>query len=92
MALGYTPKHIKTYSNGVMVFRPLSLDTLESYHYEFLWHTFDYRDWNVISPIAEKYNCFPILSADKNTWVCPTDYKTEADTPQKAIALAIINS
>jgi hypothetical protein len=23
------------------------------------WHKFDYRDWNVIGPIAERYSVFP---------------------------------
>ena len=52
---------------------------------------FDYRDWNVIGPIAEKYDCFPFRK--KNTWwswSSVTNVTASADTPQKAIALAVI--
>ena len=53
------------------------------------WQEFNYFDWNVIGPIAAKHNCFPYLcdsfwesmGAPKYLW---------ADTPQKAIALAVI--
>ena len=60
---------------------------------------FDYRDWNVIGPIAERYEAFPLISDSKpgiwftrvrnqNRLQVPFAY---ADTPQKAIALAVIN-
>lgn len=55
------------------------------------WRVFDYRDWNVIGPIAEKYECFPIRTKTgewfANIFDCNGFY---ADTPQKAIALAVI--
>lgn len=58
---------------------------------DWAWPTFDYRDWNVISPIAEKYECFPIRTKTDewfaNIFDCNGFY---ADTPQKAIALAVI--
>jgi hypothetical protein len=53
------------------------------------WKVFDYRDWTIAGPVAERYNAFPIR------W----DYGWEAGykgiyvsecTPQKAIALAVI--
>ena len=58
------------------------------------WRVFDYRDWNVIGPIAERYKCFPRWSNFVSGWrtdfsfgiVCPSD------TPQKAIALAVIGA
>ena len=58
------------------------------------WRVFDYRDWNVIGPIAERYECFPRWSNFVSGWrtdfsfgvVCPSD------TPQKAIALAVIGA
>lgn len=54
-----------------------------------VWQTFDYRDWNVISPIAERYNCFPKKMI--NEWaVLRYDQSAYANTPQKAIALAVI--
>ena len=58
---------------------------------------FDYRDWNVIGPIAERYDAFPVLAAcNADQWV--TSFMgndavlTYADTPQKAIALAVISA
>jgi hypothetical protein len=54
------------------------------------WQVFDYRDWNVIGPIAEKYRCFPRMR-DGEWIVCVRlGFTVEADTPQKAIALAVI--
>ena len=52
---------------------------------------FDYRDWNVIGPIAEKYNCFP-TKMGYGLWDASIAFGTiyGADTPQKAIALAVI--
>jgi hypothetical protein len=81
------------------------------------WQVFDYRDWNVISPIAAKYSAFPasicsgnFIKAKKQGYtdvvgweVYMFDYKNgalqrgkwlhyRADTPQKAIALAVIGA
>ena len=47
---------------------------------------FNYRDWNVIGPIAERYESFPYKTVSMG-WVSKCNY---ADTPQKAIALAVI--
>ena len=56
------------------------------------WRTFDYRDWAVIGPIAERYDCFPHKS-DALGWFIPHSFwKGYADTPQKAIALAVIGA
>lgn len=60
------------------------------------WRVFDYKDWTVIGPIAERFDCFPLL-IQKGKWEAPSRTKnctsfTEADTPQKAIALAVIGS
>ena len=60
------------------------------------WQTFDYRDWNVIGPIAERYDCFPVSNISM-WWVprCATHSLggrgTLADTPQRAIAMAVIH-
>jgi hypothetical protein len=57
---------------------------------------FDYRDWNVIGPIAQKFDCFPFWHQNKgepyawHTFDIETGNKSTADTPQKAIALAVI--
>ena len=63
------------------------------------WRIFDYRDWNVIGPIAERYNAFPVVSVaatTKGQWCAGVGVGSlnmswsYADTPQKAIALAVI--
>jgi hypothetical protein len=54
---------------------------------------FDYRDWNVIGPIAEKFDCFPIHLRDVwNSRFVWRGTGVIADTPQKAIALAVIGA
>ena len=60
--------------------------------YDSSWRVFDYRDWAVIGPIAEKYDCFPFLLRDGNWKVFNTKQEMYGyeNTPQKAIALAII--
>jgi hypothetical protein len=64
-----------------------------------VWRLFSHRDWNVIGPIAEKYDCFP-LRLRGGIWeaISRGKYKLgffgffNADTPQKAIALAVIGA
>ena len=58
-----------------------------------MWHFFSHKNWNVIGPIAEKYDCFPKYNASKGwmSWV-PTYEFSCADTPQKAVALAVIGA
>lgn len=51
---------------------------------------FDYRDWNVISPIAERYDCFPYRNYEEQ-WATGWG-DAVADTPQMAIALAVIGA
>ena len=53
--------------------------------------SFDYRDWAVIGPIAEKYNSFPSKPYKGSSWRAPCGHNwVFGDTPQKAIALAVI--
>jgi hypothetical protein len=59
---------------------------------------FDYRDWAVIGPIAEKFDCFPYKTT-ATQWVTTLGDTSRkpwpfygADTPQKAIALAVIGA
>ena len=56
------------------------------------WSPFDYRDWNVIGPIAERYNAFPIQDAFGRWFsaIGTQGKNVSADTPQKPIALAVI--
>ena len=53
-----------------------------------IWMPFDYREWRIIGPIAERYNAFP--EVDRAGWWSSDMWQTEADTPQKAIAMAVI--
>ena len=50
---------------------------------------FSHSDWNVIGPIAEKYDCFPWKDCRGN-WV--NKHYQHTTTPQKAIALAVIGA
>lgn len=52
---------------------------------------FDYLDWNVIGPIAAWYDCFPFRKHDGNWDVQTCGDLLREDTPQKAIALAVIS-
>lgn len=55
------------------------------------WMVFDYREWDVIGPIGERYNCFPIFAPDE-LWYIPDASRFEvATTPQRAIAMCVIN-
>jgi hypothetical protein len=59
------------------------------------WREFDYRDWKVAGPIAERYDAFPNYYKHLNGWssgavVGDIFSRADADTPQKAIALAVI--
>jgi hypothetical protein len=51
---------------------------------------FDYRDWNVIGPIAEEQDLFPYLSGVG--WIVSWAQGGAYDTPQKAIAMAVIGA
>ena len=56
------------------------------------WRVFDYRDWNVVGPISERYNTF---TRQWNGEWHSTIYgrkPVSADTTQKAIALAVIEA
>jgi hypothetical protein len=55
------------------------------------WRTFDYRDWRVIGPIAEKYNAFAWKCDESNQWISAWS-NCGTDTQQKAIALAVIGA
>jgi hypothetical protein len=62
--------------------------------YKGSWRVFSHRDWNVIGPIAEKYNAFPIEDAFGRWFsgIGTQGKNVSADTPQKAIALAVIGA
>ena len=55
------------------------------------WRTFSHKDWNVIGPIAKKFG----LLVDFKTcvaWQPNMSVGKRGDTPQKAIALAVIGA
>ena len=55
------------------------------------WRIFDYKFWTIAGPIAEKFDAFPGKSDRGWDAYSPVlGYFVEADTPQKAIALAMI--
>ena len=71
-------------------------ESLWVYHDRYGWCVFSHRDWNVIGPIAARYYCFP-LRLRGGAWeaISRGKYKlgfVKADTPQKAIALAVIGA
>jgi hypothetical protein len=57
------------------------------------WQAFDYRDWAVIGPIAQWYDAFPRKVSGRQ-WHARAAFTIGAygDTPQKAIAMAVIGS
>ncbi len=61
------------------------------------WRVFSHKDWNAIGPIAARYNAFPVLFDGNpkwysNTWTGTRLHEEFADTPQRAIALAVIGA
>lgn len=81
LAIGWAERQIvwSTPSGGAVI--ELDRDTN-------LRKVFDYRDWNVIGPIAERYEVFPYKTVSMG-WASNCNY---ADAPQKAIALAVIGA
>ena len=103
LAIGYLPEHVRTYgvnsvnfNNGegiIQVFRHDGFYGVERIDCNHLWNIFDYRNWDVIGPIAERYDCFPLKAGD--AWLSRYLWRgcgVRADTPQKAIALAVIGA
>lgn len=73
-----------TTPNGIDKFKPK-----EGWPFWVRGRVFDYRDWNVIGPIAEKFDCFP--KKINGMWEVPHSGEIyRADTPQRTIALAVI--
>lgn len=84
LAIGWKPEHMREN-------RLRKGELLVQSSDEYFARPFSYADWNVIGPIAARYDCFPCLVGDDsvgNAW--RVDYSDEADTPQKAIAMAVI--
>ena len=92
LAIGWPKGDVITTHWDVKVVTYRSHHSMEQHQ----WRNFDYRDWNVIGPIAERYDCFPIKLRE-GTWESASRAKyttrfVSGDTPQKAIALAVIGA
>ena len=103
LAIGYLPEHVREYGVGssnynrgegiIQVFRHDGVYGVNRTECNFLWNDFRYTTWNVIGPIAELFDAFPFRIASKwHIFNVKTTGTTCADTPQKAIALAVIGA
>lgn len=65
---------------------------VQDYKRNCVYRAFDYKDWNTISPIAEKYDLFPCryTSNEPTARWCSDSQSPEGENPQKAIAFAMI--
>lgn len=55
------------------------------------WKVFNYRDWNVIGPIAKRYG-MNVCFKNNIAWTGSNSVGTRGNTPQQAIALAVIGA
>jgi len=104
LAIGYLPEHVREYGVGssnynrgegiIQVFRHDGVYGVNRTECNFLWNDFRYTTWNVIGPIAERFDAFPKKLASMEGWWADVFGKDArfADTPQKAIALAVIGA
>lgn len=99
LVIGYLPEHViyNTYVNQIMIYRPVNeYQVAHPGVHVSRWSVFDYKTWGTIGPIAERYDCFPSKYTHLGgKWqaFCAMDCYSEtgiADTPQKAIAMAVI--
>lgn len=86
LAIGWMPRRVGNVQNEVYV------NTSTDFHWHNNWRLFDYRDWNVIGPIAEKFDMFPYKRFEGHWDVLNALEKLDEVTPQKAIALAVIGA
>ena len=56
------------------------------------YRKFDYMDWSVVSPIAERFDCFPMRIPATSGWTASTlsGKPVCGRTPQQAIAMAVV--
>jgi len=89
LAIGYRPEDVQIERGCVYV--------VLKYYFGDVWKRFDYRQWDVIGPIAERYDLFPTKLTD-GRWRkvtvagAPGFLLTDIvePTPQRAIALAAL--
>lgn len=88
LAIGYKPENVREHWNFISV-----LNKYGPHSSGLGWYVFDYRDYQTIGPIAERYDAFPgrwYGLGKKIGWVsawCDARY----EFPQLAIAMAVIN-
>ena len=79
LAIGYQPTKVQAH------------ESLWVYHDRHGWRVFSHKDWNVIGPIAKKFRLLVDFKACV-AWQPNMSVGTRGDTPQKAIALAVIGA
>lgn len=88
MAIGWDVLPVEDVDDGVIV-----LD-----HAKQIDRYFDYRDPDVIWPIAERFDCFPVQANHHKRhggrgWIVPTGTISDVhETAAKAVALAVIKA
>jgi len=90
LAIGW-PEH-KLYSEGDGSFVSINISDMPPIK---IWRDFDYRAFDVIWPIAERFNCFPRTDSIGIQWYSYTqraETTTLADTAALAVAMAVIKS
>jgi len=94
LAIGWQQTYLS--SQGICVYTGRYFDRVKS---DGRWRDgmrlFSHRDWNVIGPIGERYNMFPYrlrITEERGYWNVFTYKDNVADTPQRAIALAVIGA
>ena len=93
LAIGWKPTQMRSYDISQTLYCPCA----EAEGHYGAGIKFDYRDWDVIGPIAEKFDCFPWVLTEQ-LWEAPVRSGSnvvrfcQANTPQKAIALAVIGA
>ena len=89
LAIGW-PEH-KLYSEGDGSFCSINTSDMPPIK---IWRDFDYRDPVIAWMVAERFNCFPILSAAGLEWFACTGgrHGVWADTAALAVAMAVITA
>ena len=89
LAIGWPES--KLYSEGDGSFVSINISDMPPIR---LWWDFDYRAFDVIWPIAERFNCFPSQASYGTEWVAYTAgaKTTWADTAALAVAMAVIKA
>lgn len=81
LAIGWEPNHIRQSPHFTWVCTDRSGWQT--------WRLFDYKDWNVICPIAKRYGM--AVDFRRNVaWTGSNSIGSVGNTPQKAIALEVI--